>query len=163
MAAHPPVVVVLDNLRSVHNTASIARSAWFFGVEALHACGTTPLPQDRFGRWRSDFAKVALGAERVLPIHSWESTLQALEALRTQGMFVACLEQHPQALPLEHGVRKARFPVALVVGEERHGIDPSVLSVADSIWEIRRVGGKESLNVAVAAGIALWALRTFTL
>lgn len=156
----PPVALVLDNLRSIYNTAAITRSAAFFGVARIHACGTTPLPDDRFGRKRADFAKVALGAEELVSFVSHPSTEEALVKLRSNGWYIACLEQAPNAIPLEQGVRGDRFPLAIVVGEERRGIAPHILSLSDAIWEIPRKGQKESLNVAVAAGIALWAVRS---
>ncbi|GIW68519.1 MAG: hypothetical protein KatS3mg100_013 [Candidatus Parcubacteria bacterium] len=87
--ANPPaheIVLVLDNIRSVYNTASITRSAAFFGAREIYACGTTPLPYDRFGRRRGDFAKVALGAEDMVRFVYFPSTLAAIGALRERGL-----------------------------------------------------------------------------
>lgn len=103
------IVLVLDNIRSVYNTASIARSAAFFGVQEIYACGTTPLPYDRFGRRRGDFAKVALGAEDIVRFAHFPSTLAAIGALRKEGCWVVCLEQDARAAPLAQGARHARL------------------------------------------------------
>ncbi|GIW68518.1 MAG: hypothetical protein KatS3mg100_012 [Candidatus Parcubacteria bacterium] len=78
----------------------------------------------------------------------------------SEGCWVVCLEQDARAASLVQGARHARSPLALILGEERHGIRRPILNTADEIWEIPRVGQKESLNVAVAAGIALWAVQT---
>ena len=161
-ASLPPVALVLDNLRSVYNTAAITRSAAFFGIATIHACGTTPLPRDRFGRKRPDFAKVALGSEALVRFVAHPSTEEAIVGLREEGWHIACLEQAPNAVPLDQGVRAIRSPLAIVVGEERWGIAPKVLACADTVWEIPRKGSKESLNVAVAVGIALWAVRSLS-
>lgn len=147
-------VLILDNIRSVENTASIFRTAECLGVAKIYLVGTTPAPIDRFGRKRKDFAKVALGAEETL---EWEYVEQknfqfTILDLQKHGFQIISLEQHPSSKPLSP-VTYNLF--ALVVGNEVEGVSKEALELSDEILEIEMKGEKESLNVSVATGIAL--------
>lgn len=151
-------VLVLHNIRSTHNVGSIFRTADAAGVAKVILCGYTPSPTDRFGRERSDIAKVALGAEKSLPWEYAEDTTHCLEDLRSQGYFIAVLEQDAAAQNiLEYSLPTDRS-VALVLGNETEGISEEILKLSDVILEIPMHGTKESLNVSVAAGVALFTL-----
>ena len=147
-------VAVLDNLRSVHNVGSIFRTANAAGIEKLFLCGTTPTPLDKKGRRRSDFAKVALGAEdKVLWEHK-ESTEALLGELTAQGVYIVAIEQDERAVDYKQVAREKNM--AFVIGPEVEGISKEVLAACHVIAEIPMLGTKESLNVTIAFGIAVY-------
>lgn len=157
---HKTCVLILDNLRSVENTASIFRTAECLGVAKVICVGTTPTPVDRFGRKRKDFAKVSLGAEEML---EWEYVTHnnfqsAISNLQDQGFKIIALEQDSEAKKLESFEAKKLERFALVVGNEVEGVSKEALEMSDEIIEIPMQGKKESLNVSVATGITLYAL-----
>lgn len=143
---------------------SIFRTADGAGAEKIWLCGITPAPVDRFRNVRPDFAKVALGAEKFVPWAVEKDTAAAVAALKSDGYEIVALEQSPQSVPYygafaDDGPRKGEWKVALVLGAEVDGIPAGLLALADRIIEIPMYGGKESLNVSVAFGIAAFALR----
>lgn len=149
-------VLVLENIRSVENTGSIFRSAVRFGVVKIILVGTTPTPLDRFGRERSDFAKVALGAEKVVGWEYQPSINPVIGRLRQGGSQIVSLEQDSRAQNIKDFHVSNQF--ALVVGNEVTGVSKEVLEISDSIVEIMMPGEKRSLNVSVATGVALFVL-----
>ncbi|MDO8620090.1 MAG: TrmH family RNA methyltransferase [bacterium] len=150
------ILLILHNIRSVHNVGSIFRTADGAGVEKLYLVGHTPTPIDRFGRARKDLAKVALGAEVSV---SWEyhKTISPLiRKLRKEGVGVVAVEQDERSV--NYKTFKTKKPVALILGNEVTGIPKKVLALCDAIVEIPMRGKKESLNVSVVAGIVLFEL-----
>ena|SRR3989344_6991827 len=148
--------LILHNIRSVYNVGSIFRTADAVGISKVYLTGYTPTPLDRFGRKRKDFHKTALGAEDSVP---WEQVLSPqalLKRLRGEGFFLAALEQSPRAVRYKKFTPK--FPLAVVFGNEVRGVSPQLLALCDAIVEIPMRGKKESLNVAVAAGVLLFHL-----
>jgi 23S rRNA (guanosine2251-2'-O)-methyltransferase len=153
------IVLILDNIRSVHNVGSLFRTAECFGVQKLYLCGTTPMPVDRFGRSRPDMAKVALGAQTSLPWEYSNTTESALEQCREIGMQIVALEQADNAVRLNSlGECLTQNTVALVLGTETIGLSPEILSMCDYIAEIPQWGEKESFNVSIAGAMALYEL-----
>jgi len=152
------IILILDNIRSVENTASIFRTADGLGVSKIYLVGTTPAPIDRFGRKRKDFAKVALGAEEFVEWEHVENIKDKISNLKSEGFKIIALEQHPKAKKLTKLTTNKLGPFALVVGNEVDGVSRGVLDIADEIVEIPMQGEKESLNVSVATGIALFSL-----
>lgn len=149
------IFLILHDIRSVQNVGAIFRTADAAGVNHVYLSGYTPTPIDRFGRVRQDFKKASLGAEEFV---SWEqiSSLEKLfEQLRADGVEIIALEQHEKS-KLYNQVRSKSF--ALILGNETQGVDPEILGSVDTIIEIPMRGKKESLNVSVAAGIALFRL-----
>jgi len=149
------MIGILHNLRSVHNTASIFRTADGAGVERLYLCGTTPSPEDAFGRVRQDFAKVSLGAESSV---SWEScarTADCIRRLKAEGYFICAAELVSGAVPYAEAafLKERARKIAVVVGHETGGIPKGILARCDGIVYIPMRGRKESLNVAVAFGV----------
>lgn len=147
-------IIILDNIRSVHNVGSIFRTADALGIGRAILCGTTPTPTDRFGRGRQDIAKVALGAEKTI---SWEyekETVQAVKKLKENGFQIIAVEQAKNSVDYKKVV--AQKKVAFVLGEEVKGLSPAILKLADTIAEIPMNGQKESLNVSVAFGVAVF-------
>lgn len=149
----PGCVLVLDNLRSVENTASIFRTAECLGVKKIILIGTTPAPVDRFGRNRKDFAKISLGAEKMLEWEHKKEIVPVLKELKDGGYKIVSLEQHSKSHK-----PKPQKDFVLIVGNEVDGVSKEALDLSDEIIEIDMRGEKESLNVSVATGIALYAL-----
>jgi len=149
-------VVVLDNLRSVYNVGSIFRTANAVGIEKIFLCGTTPTPLDKKGERRKDFAKVALGAEDTVSWEYFESTLECVEKLREEKYFIVAIEQGDNSVDYKSVDIAKENNVAFVIGNEVDGVLSGVLEQADVIAEIPMVGTKESLNVTIAFGIAVY-------
>ncbi len=150
--------LVLHNIRSVHNVGSIFRTADAAGVSKIFLSGYTPLPVDRFGLPRKDFAKVSLGAEHTIPWEQTKTFAQAIKKLKKENCFVVAVEQDKKSVSVFQYKAPANRPVALVLGNEVRGLSKSALKLCDAIVEIPMHGKKESLNVSVAAGIALFTL-----
>lgn len=148
------LILILDNLRSVYNTASIFRTADGAGVSEVFLCGTTPAPIDRFGRKRKDFAKVSLGAEESVAWKYFETTTEAIQTLQGLSFDIVALEQDTNSVPFDEYVSEKN--IGLVVGEETQGIDTNILQLCDTVVEIPMRGTKESLNVSVATGVVLY-------
>ncbi len=145
-------IVVLDNIRSVYNVGSIFRTADALGVDKIFLCGTTPTPKDRFGRMRSDLAKVALGAEKGIEWEYAESTEDVLKRLKKGKFQIIAIEQAKNSI--DYKEIKTKGNVAIIMGTEVDGINKETLKLCDIIAEIPMAGEKESLNVSVAFGIA---------
>jgi tRNA G18 (ribose-2'-O)-methylase SpoU len=158
------VWILLHDIRSVYNVGSIFRTADAFGVSKIYISGYTPAPTDRFGRTRADIAKVALGAETTVP---WEvigtslaNAIAFIKEMKKTGAKILVVEQDEQSVSFDL-VRKKLSDVSeilLILGNEVGGVERGLLDFADIIAEIPMRGKKESLNVSVAAGIALFEL-----
>lgn len=148
------MLLILHNIRSEENVGSMFRTADAFGVEKIFLTGYTPAPIDRFKRPVSKIAKTALGAEKSVPWEKGEIP-ELVQGLKKDGVRVVALEQDGRAVPLSDYKPPEKW--ALVVGNEVTGLDPETLALTDDVIEIPMLGAKESLNVAVAAGIALYA------
>ncbi len=149
-------VLILENLRSVENTASIFRTAEGLGVSKIILVGTTPAPLDRFGRQRADFAKVSLGAEELMNWEYHKNIEPVLEDLEEQDFQIIALELTHESKSLKKFKTKESF--ALIVGNEVDGVSNKALEASDEMVEIPMQGKKESLNVSVSTGIALFML-----
>ncbi len=154
------VVVLLHNIRSTHNVGSIFRTSDSVGVTKIYLSGYTAIPVDKFGRSRKDIAKVALGAEKSISWEYIEDPKKIIKKLKNQGgqtgqkHQVISLEQTPESL--DYKKVKVNYPVLFIVGNEVEGVPEDLLVLSDIIAEIPMVGNKESLNVSVAFGIALF-------
>jgi tRNA G18 (ribose-2'-O)-methylase SpoU len=154
------LVAILHNIRSVHNVGSIFRTADGAGVRKLYLCGITPAPFDRLKELRPDFAKVALGAEKSVLWVVEKDTVATIAALKKDGYEILALEQSSRSVPYYEAFGSgAPQKIALVLGAEVDGIPNESLALADRIIEIPMFGDKESLNVSVAFGIAVYGLR----
>ncbi|MEN9552003.1 MAG: hypothetical protein RI935_380 [Candidatus Parcubacteria bacterium] len=150
------VTLVLDNLRSVYNVGSIFRTANACGVTHIILCGTTPTPLDKWGNKRKDFAKVALGAEEIISWEYEEETTRALLKLREKNTYIIAVEQDEKSIDYKEVSIKDKENVAFIIGPEVTGMSEEVLAMCDVIAEIPMLGTKESLNVTIATGIALY-------
>ena len=144
--------VVAHNIRSLYNVGSIFRTADAFGVSKIYLTGYTGTPEQ--AKQKQKIAKSALGAESFTPWEYHKSAVGLIRRLHSLGVRVVGLENHVKAKKLGRAAFKA--PLALVLGEETKGIPKPILKLCDEIVEIPMVGEKESLNVAVAFGIAAY-------
>src|SRR5918999_5817813 len=158
------VVVIAHNIRSTHNVGSFFRTCDGFGVTRLCLTGYTPypeLPRDaRLPHIRqkltSQIHKTALGAEVTIPFEYAEKPDEIIARLKSEGYHLVALEQAANSILLPH--YQAPDKVALLLGEEVHGIAAELLTLADDVVEIPMQGHKESFNVSVSLGVTLYAL-----
>jgi tRNA G18 (ribose-2'-O)-methylase SpoU len=152
------LVVLLDNIRSIHNVGAIFRTADGFGVSAMHLCGITPTPE------HPRFAKTALGSEEVIPWQYHPNAVIACNELKIGGFRLLALENLPNASNLyardEH---LFDFPLVLMLGNEVCGVDPAILALCDDVLAIPMQGVKNSFNVATSFGIAISYLYALSL
>jgi 23S rRNA (guanosine2251-2'-O)-methyltransferase len=148
------VSIILHNIRSAHNVGSVFRTADALGVTRIFLTGYTPTPIDRFGNKRKDIAKVALGAEDTMPWEYKKAASLLISTLKSGGVSIVAVEQAVGAI--DYKTVQIRFPVAFVFGNEVKGISKQILKKADIIAEIPMKGKKESLNVSVSLGVALF-------
>lgn len=147
-----PFIVVLDNVRSMHNVGSIFRTADAFLVECLFLCGFTAQPPHR------DIHKTALGATDTVNWKYYYNTLEAVQKLKEEGYRLLAVEQVKNSKKLNEIDLKPNEKVAIIFGNEVEGVSNEVLTLCDDFIEIPQMGMKHSLNVSVAAGIVLWEL-----
>ena len=145
-----PLVVVLDNVRSLHNVGSVFRSCDAFRIEAVYLCGITATPPS------AEIHKTALGAEDSVSWKYYESTLNAVEELKQKGYFVYSIEQVEGSENMAKISLDASKRYAVVLGNEVKGVEQAVVNASDSCLEIPQLGTKHSLNVSVTAGIVVW-------
>jgi 23S rRNA (guanosine2251-2'-O)-methyltransferase len=145
-----PVVLVLDNVRSMHNIGSIFRTADGFAVEKICLCGITAQPPHR------EIEKTALGATQSIEWSYFPRPLQAIEQLRAAGYYIVAVEQAENSTALQHLEIKNNEKYALVFGNEVNGVSDEVMQVIDTCVEIPQFGTKHSFNIVVSAGIVLW-------
>ena len=151
-------ILVLENIRSVHNVGAIFRTADAIGIDEIILVGYTPAPVDRFGRAREDLHKAALGAEQSIAWRqiSEHELVNFLNELHAGGFKIIALEQADNSV--DYKTIGVSGDIAIVVGNEVTGVSKMVLDISDSVAEIEMAGKKESLNVSVATGILLFRL-----
>jgi 23S rRNA (guanosine2251-2'-O)-methyltransferase len=150
--------LILYNIRSTHNVGAIFRTADGAGVSKLYLVGYTPAPVDKFGRVSGAIAKVALGAEKSVAWEKVDKIGLLLKKLKKSGVQVVALEQDEASVDYKKFKPSWQRPVALILGEETVGIPKNILKQCDTIIEIPMKGEKESLNVSVATGVAMFNL-----
>ena len=147
-----PLMVVLDNVRSLNNIGSVFRTADAFRLEGIYLCGITATPPHR------EIHKTALGATESVHWEYREETTEALSELKEKGYLIYSVEQTEGALLLDEVQLSADKKYALVFGHEIRGVDQQVVDMSDQCIEIPQYGTKHSLNISVAAGIVIWEL-----
>ena len=146
-----PLIVVLDDVRSLHNVGSVFRSADAFRVEAVYLCGITATPPN------AEIHKTALGGEDSVDWRYFERTEDAIEELHRQGVFVYSVEQVEGSTKLQDlNTQHPATHYAIVLGNEVKGVKQSVVDMSDGCLEIPQFGTKHSLNVSVTTGIVIW-------
>lgn len=142
------VRVILDNIRSLYNVGSIFRTSDAIGIEKLYLCGITGTPP------RAEIHKAALSAENSVPWEYYESPVKIIEQLKRENFKIVILEHTDSGII--HYNAKYEFPLCLVVGHEITGVSDEVIEIADMAIEIPMFGIKQSLNVSVAYGVAIY-------
>lgn len=145
-----PIVVVLDNVRSMNNVGSVFRTADAFLIEAVYLCGITGTPPHR------DIQKTALGSTESVTWKYYETTLEAVGNLKFENYKVYSVEQAESAIMLDKFQFKRNEKIALVFGSEVGGVDQEVINKSDGVIEIPQYGTKHSLNISVSVGVVVW-------
>jgi 23S rRNA (guanosine2251-2'-O)-methyltransferase len=150
-----PVILILDNIRSMYNVGSIFRTADGIRAQAIYTTGYTPHPP------RAEITKTALGATKTVPHQHFPTVVEAIYAVKMRGTKVAALELMHNAKSV-YDLQKEDFPLAILIGNEVNGVTQEALEHTDFGISIPMLGSKHSLNVAVATGIALYeCVRSF--
>ncbi len=145
-----PVVVVLDNVRSMHNVGSVFRTGDGFSVEKIVLCGITAQPPHR------EIEKTALGATQSVDWIHFSDTLDAVKSLRNLGYKIIAVEQASNSIMLNTFQPANMEKYALIFGNEVEGVSDKVMEVIDQCIEIPQFGTKHSFNIVISAGIVLW-------
>jgi len=145
-----PVIVVLDNIRSLNNVGSVFRTSDALKVEKIMLCGITAIPP------HTDIHKTALGAEDAVEWEYYDDTLYAIKELKKQGVVVCSIEQVENSISLPDYTPESNMKYALVLGNEVKGVQQTVVNESDVCIEIPQYGTKHSFNVSVTTGIVLW-------
>ena len=147
-----PIIVVLDNIRSLNNVGAVFRTSDAFLIEKIYLCGITATPPHR------EIHKTALGATESVDWEYKENTLALVNELKVQGVVVAAIEQAENSVMLDEFSLDATKKIAIVLGNEVKGVQQEVVSTADYCVEIPQKGTKHSLNISVSCGVVLWDL-----
>jgi len=152
--SHGQIAVILSDIRSIENVGAIVRTADGAGVGTVYLAGITPGPTDRFDREVKAFTKASLGAEKFVKIERVKNTNTLIKKLKKDNFEIIALEQDKKSIDYMKIKPKKNF--ALILGSEVDGVSKKVLGECDKIIEIPMKGEKESLNVSVAFGVAIF-------
>ncbi len=145
-----PLIVVLDNIRSLHNIGAIFRTCDAFRINQIHLCGLTAQPP------HAEIHKTALGAEYSVDWKYYEHTMEAIHALKASGYTLLAVEQAKDSIMLDVLQLDSTKKYAIVMGNEVKGVQQQVIDACDGCIEIPQYGTKHSLNVSVSAGMVIW-------
>jgi tRNA G18 (ribose-2'-O)-methylase SpoU len=146
------IVLILDNIRSLHNVGSAFRTADAFLLEKIYLCGVTGSPPNK------EIEKTALGATQTVEWTHRKTTLEAIDELKKAGYKIISVEQAEESTKLNAFTTNTHEKLALVFGNEVYGVEQEVIDKSDVVVEIPQLGSKHSFNVAVSIGIVLWQL-----
>lgn len=146
-----PIVIILDNIRSLHNVGSIFRTSDAFKIQAIYLCGITGTPPNK------EIHKTALGATDSVEWKYFQTTNEAINVLKTQGYKLLAIEQTEKSIMLNN-YNYMGEKLAIVFGNEVNGVEQEVINQCDGCLEIPQFGTKHSFNVSVTAGIVCWHL-----
>ena len=151
-ATKTPIIIVLDNVRSLNNVGSAFRTADAFLIEAIYLCGITGTPPNK------DIQKTALGSTETVAWKHFANALDAVHELQQKGYNVVAVEQTEAATMLNDFAPSANEKLAIIFGNEVKGVQQEVIDVSDGVLEIPQAGTKHSLNIAVSIGVVVWDL-----
>lgn len=151
-ATKTPLIVILDNVRSLNNIGSVFRTCDAFLIEKIFLCGITATPPNK------EIHKTALGATESVDWEYVESTISVVERLKSEGIRVISVEQTEKSVMLNDFQPKSATKYAVIFGNEVKGVEQEVVSASDGVIEIPQYGTKHSLNISVSAGIVIWDL-----
>ncbi|UKM64979.2 RNA methyltransferase [Flavobacteriaceae bacterium GSB9] len=149
-AKKTPIIIVLDNIRSLNNIGSVFRTSDAFLIEKIYLCGITAKPPHK------DIHKTALGSTETVDWEYTEETLKAIEKLKAEGVKICSIEQAENATMLSDFKVVGNTKYALVFGNEVKGVAQNVVSASDQVIEIPQFGSKHSLNISVSCGVVVW-------
>lgn len=152
--SHSKSVLILNDIRSSQNVGSLFRTSDAVGVSHIYLVGITPNPVDKFNKENSAISKTALGAEKNITWSYHKSITSLIKKLKKEGFEIIAIEQSENSV--DYKKIKTTNPIAFILGNEVDGLPKRILSRVDMVAEIPMKGGKESLNVSVAGGIALF-------
>ncbi|TQD39781.1 RNA methyltransferase [Haloflavibacter putidus] len=151
-ASKTPLILVLDNIRSLNNIGSVFRTADAFLIKKIYLCGITATPPHK------DIRKTALGATESVAWEYVENTIDLVEKLQKDGIQILAIEQAENAVMLDKFTPEKDQTYAVVFGNEVKGVSQKVVSKANNVIEIPQYGSKHSLNISVSAGVVVWDL-----
>ncbi|MFV8354276.1 RNA methyltransferase [Flavobacterium sp. XS2P14] len=151
-AKKTPLILVLDDIRSLHNIGSVFRTADAFLIEKIYLCGITATPPNK------EIHKTALGATETVVWEHYENVITVIEKLKADDVMTLAIEQVESAVFLQNFEIQKEKKYALVFGNEVHGVSQEAVALCDGCIEIPQLGTKHSLNIAVSAGIVVWDL-----
>ena len=147
-----PIILVLDDIRSLHNIGSVFRTSDAFLIEKIYLCGITATPPNK------EIHKTALGATETVAWEHYDSVLEVIETLKKENVMTLAIEQVESAIFLQDFKVEKDKKYALVFGNEVYGVSQEAVAICDGCIEIPQLGTKHSLNIAVSAGIVVWDL-----
>lgn len=151
-AQKTPIIIILDDIRSLHNIGSVFRTADAFLIEKIYLCGITATPPNK------EIHKTALGATETVAWEHHKEVLEVIENLKNDQVTVLAIEQVQGAVLLQEFVVDTSKKYALVFGNEVFGVSQKAVAMCDGCIEIPQLGTKHSLNISVSAGIVIWDL-----
>ena len=151
-AEKTPIIIVLDNIRSLNNIGSVFRSSDAFRIEKIYLCGITAQPPHR------DIHKTALGATESVEWEHVQDTVELVKQLKLDGIITLSIEQADNSLKLDEFTPISNQKYAIIMGNEVDGVQQTVIDASDHVLEIPQIGTKHSLNISVCTGVVLWDL-----
>lgn len=151
-AEKTPIIIVLDDIRSLHNIGSVFRTSDAFLIEKIYLCGITATPPNK------EIHKTALGATETVAWEHNKNVLEVIENLKQDNVLVYAIEQVENAIFLDNFTPTENKKHALVFGNEVYGVSQEAIKLCDGCIEIPQLGTKHSLNISVSAGIVVWDL-----
>ncbi|WP_411766694.1 RNA methyltransferase [Winogradskyella sp. A3E31] len=145
-----PIIIVLDNIRSLNNIGSVFRTSDAFLIKKIYLCGITATPP------HNDIRKTALGSTESVDWEYCESSLEIVKKLKTESVHICSIEQAENATMLSDFIPQPNTKYAFVFGNEVKGVQQSVVNESDIVLEIPQYGTKHSLNISVSAGVVIW-------
>jgi len=147
-----PIIIILDNIRSLNNIGSVFRTADAFLIEAVYLCGITAKPPHR------EIQKTALGATESVSWTHYDTTNEAIQNLKEKGYKIAAIEQAENSIMLNNYSVSNNEKIAIIFGNEVKGVEQDAIDLSDVVIEIPQYGTKHSLNISVSAGVVIWDL-----
>lgn len=151
-ASKTPIIIILDDIRSLHNIGSVFRSSDAFLVEKIYLCGITAVPPNK------EIHKTALGATETVTWEYAENVIEVIEKLKQDKISVYAIEQTENSIMLNDFQTEPNQKYALIFGNEVKGVHQKAINASDGVIEIPQLGSKHSLNISVSAGIVIWDL-----
>ena len=151
-AQKTPIIVILDDIRSLHNIGSVFRTSDAFLIEKIYLCGITATPPNK------EIHKTALGATETVVWEYAKDILSVIEKLKAENVHIWSIEQTENAVMLNEFMPDAETKYALIFGNEVKGVSQEAINLSDGVIEIPQLGSKHSLNISVSAGIVIWDL-----